>query len=414
MYDLAIIGAGAAGLEAARCALASKLKVALIEKGREHFGGVCLNKGCIPTKFYLTQSENYKKTTQELFNSKNLLLHSLRNNALKHFQKQGADIVWGEARFVNEDTLAVGSLSVRARYIIIATGSLPCSIFLPDNKKIFFAEDIFSFPSLPQKILIVGAGCIGLEMACFFRNVSREVLVIEKEDYILPAFDRRVVQRLENFLGRKGIRIKTSTGASENDFKGFDMILLSTGRTPAIGELALSSAGVAVSKNGMINVDQRMRTSVKTIYACGDVASTKMYAYAAQYQARLCIENIMGNECCCDYTGMPECVYTIPQLACVGIGEEEARKRNIPIQVKGASFVRFASSHVYGDTGGYVKVVADERDIILGATVLSHSASELISIFSLAVREGLSLSSIKECIFLHPTLSEIIPAFLRD
>lgn len=413
MYDLAIIGAGAAGIEAARYAFIYKLKAVLIERNQEHFGGVCLNKGCIPAKFYLSHSK-HTVSLRDMFNKKDAMVNSLKDNTLKYLRKQGVDIVWGRAHFINDTTLSVDGAKINARHVLIATGSLPRTVLVPENKKIIVAEDIFSFETLPQKFVIVGAGSIGMEMACILRNLDKEVLVVEKEERILCRFDPRLTQRLRVLLERKGINIRTSTDINEIKLDAFDMVLLATGRIAATSMLNLASAGITLSPSGVINVDQSMRTHTVNIYACGDVASSKMYAYTAQYQARLSIESIVGHPVECEYTGIPECVYTIPQLAQVGIREQEARDHHIPIEVKEASFVKFSSSHVYGDTQGYIKVIIDKHNYIRGAAILSRWAAELISIFSLTIRAGLTLNSLKECIFLHPTLSEIIPAFFRE
>ena len=413
MYDLAIIGAGAAGLEAARQALSCKLKTVLIEKDKNSFGGVCLNKGCIPTKFYLKRSQYRQASFFSLFQEKNKLVSGVKAGALKSLEKEGLDIIWSRASFADACTLTLDQGTVSARNIIIASGARPYAPFKPDGRKIIFAEDIFSFSRVPENCLIIGGGCIGLEMACLLNNLSCRVFLAEKEKSILPDFNQRAVNRLRALLERKGIKIKTGLSLAEPDFAAYDLVLLATGRKPDAAGLLPEKAGVKVDHRGMIMTDDVMMTSVPNIFACGDAASDKMYAYTAEYQARICLQAICGNKIKADYSGLPECVYTIPQLARTGISEAQALVQQEKIKVKEVYFNRFPSAHVFEDSQGYIRMLVGENQEILGATVLSVLASELISIFSLAVRNRLDLRALQNAVFLHPTLSEIIPALSR-
>ncbi len=414
MYDLAIIGAGAAGIEAAKQARARKLKTILIERGKPSFGGVCLNQGCIPTKFYLERSQAALSPISELKKAKDDLVTGFKKAVLSYLKQAGLDIVWGQAEFSGPRSLVVDSKKIEATNILIATGSLPVAPCLPDRKKIFFAEEIFSLPDIPQRVGIVGGGAIGMEIACLLKRLGRAVTVMEKEDRILSGFDQRLVQRLRQLLEKDGIRIKTSACFSPGETDDYDIVLLAAGRKSVVKDLKLSAAGITPDAAGRIKVDRLMRSEVPHIFACGDVASEKMYAYLAEYQARCCVNTIAGRESACEYRGIPECVYTLPQLARVGLDESQAAQQGIKVTVKQSSFARFSSAHVYGDVQGFVKVLIDEKGALRGATILSRRAAELISLFSLAIRQNISSADLQEAVFLHPSLSEIMPSFLRS
>ncbi|RKY43710.1 MAG: hypothetical protein DRP81_06560 [Candidatus Omnitrophota bacterium] len=413
MYELAIIGAGAGGIEAAKEAIKNNLKTILIEEFPLNFGGTCLNKGCIPTKLYL-QLTKHNHNLENIFLRKNQIVDSIRKEVFSYLDRKGVEILWGKAQLSDKHTIKINKKEIVAENIIIATGSIPKKIIKPDGKKIIFAEDIFNLSSLPTNILIVGGGSIGLEFASFLNNLSKKVVVIEKEEQILPNFERKVSQRLRAILEKSGIVIKTSTTLDEFNLEKFDIVLLAGGRTPNTENLNLGEIGLKTDSNGRIEANEYMQTNIDNIFACGDVTSHKMYAYVAEYQARVILKNILGQREAINYEGISECIFSIPQIAKVGIDEDEAKKANLSYQIIRTNFRKFSSSHVYQDEDGFIKLLIDSKGKILGATIISNYACELISIFSLAIRNHLIIDKIKNCVFTHPTLSEIIPSFLRS
>lgn len=413
MYEIAIIGAGAAGIEAAKLASKHRLRAILIDKGFDDFGGVCLNKGCIPAKYYLNLSR-HNRDLHSIYNDKNSIVKKIKDPTLDFLKGEGVDILWGQARFADKNTIAIGDKRIEARNIIIATGSLPQEIIKTDNKKVICCDDIFSFSELPSKFLIVGAGVVGLEMACLLRNLDKEVLVIEKEDRILPKFDRALAERLKPILDRKDIKIKLSDDINNYDIEQFDMVVLATGRRPNLDELGCDSIGLAKNNEGWLDVDDTLKTNISSIWACGDTTGRKLLAYVATNQARICINNIVGNKKTEDYKGLAECVFTQPQIAFAGILKDEAEERGIECNVIKSNFFKFSSAYVYSDTNGFIQILVDSDGIIIGAGIISNIASELISIFSLAIRLELKISQLRELSFIHPTISEIIADVLKS
>ena len=412
MYDVAVVGAGAAGIEAVKLLSRNKLKTVLIDREYESFGGVCLNKGCIPAKYYLNSSR-YNKDISVICEQKNKMLERIKRPALEYIKKQGVDVIWSDAHLKTRNVIDTSSGAVEAKFIIIATGSHPFELIKADNDKVFFAEDIFSFKDIGNKFLIVGAGAVGLEIACFLNNLEKDVLVIEKENRILPHFDRFLSNRLKVILEKKGIKIKLNEDVNNYTLNDFDTVLLSAGRKPNIENLGIDSIGLA-NNRGWIKTDDYLKTNIDNIYACGDITGSKLLAYAAEQHAEIAVDNITGAERKVDYFGLAESVFTQPQLAVVGILEEEAKSRNIKYRTVKSNFLRFSSAYAYSDTDGFIQVLFDGNDNILGAGIISNAASELISIFSMAVKSGIKLTQMKNLNFIHPTLSEIIPKLLKS
>ncbi|MFH1768920.1 MAG: NAD(P)/FAD-dependent oxidoreductase [Candidatus Omnitrophota bacterium] len=407
MYDLVIIGSGPAGIAAARQANHYRLKTAIIDYTSGNFGGTCLNKGCIPAKYYLEQSK-YKSDLKLIHQGKQDLIAQIKSSAISYLQRKGIDFLWGRAKFIDSNHLAVNSEEIEAKNIIVATGSIPQSIYSLDNQPAVFADDIFSHEELPDNILIVGAGYIGLETACFLHNLGKKVLVIEKEERILPSLDQYLSRRLQTILEKKGVAIRLSQDFIQYDRKQFDMIIYALGRRPNLADLDHKAAGLRQDDQGWLTVDERLHTSAENIFACGDITGQKLLAYVADKQGSIAVENIVGNDCLGDYYGLPECVFTQPQAAFVGILEEEAKKKNIAYKIIKSNFLRFSSAFLYSDTDGFIQVLFDKDDTIIGASVISQLAAELIGLFSFAIRQKTTISQLKKMLFIHPTLSEII------
>jgi len=402
MYDLVIIGAGAAGIEAAKYSIKKKLKAALIDKNIESFGGVCLNKGCIPTKFFL----NFGKEKKDLNLLSSLLkdvIKKIKEPTIDYLKKNNVDIIFGEASFLDKNKIKVKDNIIEARNIIIATGSIPKKI----NEKYIFSEELFSNLNLKENILIVGAGYIGLEFASLLNTFGKKVLVIEKENEILPKINSKLKNRLKIILERKGIEIKTSMSFENLDLSKFDSVIFSTGRLPNLNGLNLESIGIELD-SGWIKTDKYLKTNIDNIFACGDVVNKKFFAYVAQYQARICVENIISKKTKEDYSFVPECVFSIPAFATVGFTEETAKENNIKYNIIKSNFLRFSSSYVYNDLDGFIEILTDSKDKIIGAQIISKYAFELINIFSIAIKNSLKLKDLNKSFLVHPTISEIV------
>lgn len=410
MYEVAIIGAGAAGITCAKEALKAGLRTVLIEEKKESLGGTCINKGCIPTKFFLKSSFR-SKSWLDSFRESQKVIEKIKSPLLSFLEKQGLDVVWGRARFLGKNSLDVDGTSISAKNIIIATGSSPRAII--NNSKGIFAEDLFSKDTIGGKILIIGAGYIGLEIASVLKNFGKDVKVVEKKEQILPSFDYHLAQRLRVILERKGIKIETGKDVKGCNLDNFDLVISAVGRVPNLEGLDTQAINLAKSPGGWVKTDEYLRTNLKNIYACGDITGKKLLAYVAQYQAYVCINNIKGKKQREEYKGLSECVFSSPSLAKVGILEEEAKLKGIKYEVIKSSFMKFSSSYVYGDTDGFIEIIVDRRKRIIGAGIISQAAGELISILSLCIKNNLKVDDLKRCIFIHPTLSEIIPQLLN-
>jgi len=413
MHDLAIVGAGPAGISAAKAALAANLKTVLFEFDSDSFGGVCLNSGCIPTKFLIGNSKT-KKSWGQLLTESQELIKKIRSPLLASLEKQGLDIIFGEVSFLDKSTLTVGQKKFSAKNIIIASGSVSKKMF--QSTKVIGPQDLFSQPELADDILIIGAGYVGIELASLLKALGKKVTLIEKESQILPGFDSQLARRLQTILVKQGIEITTgvdATSAEGYNFDRFAMVIEAVGRRSNLSSLKIANAGIAVNENGWIKTNQQLKTSVGHIYACGDVRGGRLLAYTAEYQGRLCVKNITAKPEVEDYQGLPECVFSQPQLARVGLSEEQAKSQGINFKVIKSNFLKFSSSYVYQDTDGFIKVLIDDQEKIIGAGIISKQASELISIFSVCINNGLKLDDLKKCLFVHPTLSEILPLILQ-
>ncbi len=411
MYDLAIIGAGAAGIAAAKHALGYGLKTVLFDTERGNFGGTCLNSGCIPTKLFINSSK-INKNWPENFREKNDIIEKVKKAALEYLEKSGVKIIWSRVSFIDNNTLLASGEKIKTKNIIIATGSKPKPLF--SHPRVIFAEDIFFKEDIGENFLIVGAGYIGIEFASLLNNLNKRVTVVEKEEKILPFFDKNLSSRLRILLEKKGIKIDTASDVKKYDLNSFDNVILSVGREPDIECLDIEKIGIFFDKGGWIKTNSSMRTNIENIYACGDIAGKKLLAYAAEYQAKICVDNIMGKHIEEDYTGIADCVFSLPSLAKVGILEEEAKAKNLKYKSMKSNFFKFSSSYVYHDQEGFIQVIAGQDDKIIGAGIVSYLAAELISIFSYAIRNNLEIKTLKNSIFIHPTLSEIIPAVINE
>ena len=244
-------------------------------------------------------------------------------------------------------------------------------------------------------------------------SLGKRVHLVEKEKEILPGFDAQLSLRLRTILEKRGIVIETGLDAAKFDCGRFDTVIASTGRAASLEDLKIENAGVKVDERGWIKTDEYLRSSESHIYACGDITGKKLLAYTAEYQGHLCVENITGKSFKEDYRALPECVFSKPQAARAGILEEEAKAKGINFKIVKSNFLRFSSSHVYGDTDGFIKILFDAQEKIIGAGIISENAAELINIFSLGIKNNLKLEDLKKCLFIHPTLSEIIPLLFQ-
>jgi len=445
-YDIAVIGGGPGGyVSAIRGAQIGK-KIALVEG--DEVGGTCLLRGCIPTKTLIKAGEianivkkaaSYgiafsepKIDLDKLRARKNTVIKTLTGGVRALLKANGVDVIKGVATFKDTGALEVvtpeGREEVNAGKIIIASGSKPMVLNIPgaDLERVIDSDVALDLEEIPEKILIVGGGVIGVEMAYIFKSLGSEVEIVELLSRIIAHEDTDVSQALAASMKRSGIKINTgvevksieeSGGKCITTFAGGDgaenksessVVLMGVGRVPNITELKLDNAGVKTSGNA-IEVNEKMETSVPGIYAIGDAVGGIMLAHVAMEEGIAAVENACGNDCEMSYGHIPRCIYTIPEVACAGITEDEAQKDGRGIKVGKFSLTASGKAATMGEREGFVKIVADSSDDrIIGMSIVGPEATELISEGVIAIRAGLKAADIGSAIHAHPTLSEAI------
>ncbi len=428
-YDVAIIGAGWAGFNAARLAHAAGKKVVLIEPGP--LGGTCLNRGCIPTKA-LIQSAKVFSTVKKAHtfgiqtcapvisfsavqSRKDRIVQKLAQG-LAYLLKQ-IEVVPSPGIFLDAHTMDASGRKIEAEYFIIATGSRPMSFpALPfDGSRIISSDDALSLTELPGSLLAVGGGVVGCEFASLFSVMGTKVTLVEKMPQLLPGQDAEAARKLEVLFRKKGITVHCNADVSAFDLSQYDKVLVCVGRAPNIEGLGLDAAGVKV-EHGHVAVDGFLRTSVPHIFAAGDCASLIKLAHFAAYQGETAAFNAAHPDTMrkADNLSVPSAIFTDPEVASVGMLEEEARAKGIDCAVKKFDFLGSGMARILDEAEGFIKVVADSKDgRVLGAVIVGPRATELAATLTVAVTHHLRIEQLKDTIFAHPTLSEGILDALR-
>jgi dihydrolipoamide dehydrogenase len=446
-YDIAVVGGGPGGYVAALRGAQLKKSVVLIEK--EKIGGTCMNWGCIPTKYLLQQTKIYKDAKDNthiggplgslscnwtgLQKEKEEIVLKLVNGIEFLLKKNGVTILKGDASLRNEMEIQVhtgeGESQVAAEKIILATGSRPKELpFLPfDGTEVIDSKRALSLETIPKKMLIIGAGAVGLELGTIFLRLGSEVIVLEIMPTILPGIDVQMARRLQRILKKQGMEIYTEVKIEDSDvqkgnvalrgtflknnspfFYEGEIVLCATGRTPNTEFLAGAENSLVMDAAGFIKVNDYLETGIPGVYAIGDLIGGKLLAHKASHEGIFAVENALGSQNVLDAKTIPSAVFTDPEFSCVGLTEEEARIQGMKPQVGLFSLQASGRAMTMGKLDGSVKVVADPEGRIIGAQILAPSASELLPELTLAVKKGLFLKDIASSIHIHPTLSEAI------
>lgn len=440
--ELAIIGAGPGGYVAGIRAGQLGIKTIIIEKN--YLGGVCLNVGCIPTKALLHASEillNIKNSSKMGIEINDLKLDIKKLNSWKNsiidklvsginflLKNYNVEVIFGEAKFIDEKTLLVKTknddIKIVSKYIIIATGSRPSE--LPNIKRdgnfVWNSDDAVALKEIPKKLLIIGAGAVGLEFASIYSRLGSDVMVIEIANQILPGIDNECATTLKRALEKQNIKIFTNSkviGYKENVFEieiegnvksfEFDKVLLAVGRKPNVENLNLESVGISLNEKGFIKVNKKLQTNVENIYAIGDVIGQPLLAHKASKEGITAVEIIAGIESEYDVKYIPSVVYTNPELASVGLSEEEAKKKGYKIKIGKFPISANGKALSMNITDGLAKIITnEENDEILGIHIVSPEASSLISEGTLAMESYLTSEDIALTTHPHPSISEIL------
>jgi dihydrolipoamide dehydrogenase len=446
-YDLAVIGGGPGGYVAAIRAAQLGMKVVCIDK-RTTLGGTCLNVGCIPSKTLLSSSELYYHVSHEgqalglRFNKLNFdftqimkrkehVVHSLVEGIAGLLKRYHIPFISGSAQFLNAHHLKVvgdnQQLEIEAKNVIIATGSesTPLRNIPFDNKFVISSTEALSLNQVPERLVVIGGGVIGVELASVYNRLGSKVTIIEMLPQICPAMDTAISKQLLQALKSQGIHFMLSTQVISavqsnevvltvsSDDKllniGADKVLVSIGRRPYTKDLGLENVNIAIDKNGFIPVDGSFRTSQPNIFAIGDVIEGTMLAHLASQEGVAAAECIAGVNSSVDYMAIPNVIYTSPEVAAVGLTEQEAFAAGLTIQIGTVYFKGNPRARCTGEVEGMLKILGDKNTgKVIGMHIIGAHASELISDGVIAIQQRLTLQQIADTVFAHPTLSELI------
>jgi len=446
-YDLVVIGSGPGGYVGAIRAAQLGMKVAIVE--RDRLGGVCLNWGCIPTKALLRNAEIIallRRGEEFGFSFDNLRLdfsvavkrseqaaRKLSKGVEYLMKKNKVTVVPGEGRLAGNGQVRVAKdgkvTELEAARILLATGSRPREIpGVPiDGKRVITSTEALSLPQVPRSLLIIGAGAVGVEFADVYHAYGAEVILIEMLPRLLSVEDAEISNFLEKIFAKRGIKIRTGTKVEGVTVKGEqvflrlsnegkteeingDVALVAIGRIPNIEALGIEGLGVRVGRGSFIEVGERFETSVPGIYAIGDVIGGPLLAHKAMAEAVVAVEAMAGQSGRrIDPSKIPNCTYCSPQVASVGLTEEQAKEKGRQIKVGRFSFQASGKAVALGDTEGFVKVVADaEYGEILGLHIIGPEATEMIAEATMARTLEAGLDEVHHSIHAHPTLSETV------
>lgn len=441
--DIGVLGAGPAGYVAAIRAAQLDAKVVLVEE--REIGGTCLNRGCIPTKALLKTAEilYLLGKARELgiesmvsyidaniiLSRKDRVVKSLRMGLEQLLSKNGVEILNGRGWIETPERLMVKTqnddIAVNCGKLIITTGSEPLMPDIPGIKleNVITSDEALDLKNIPASITIVGAGAIGMEFATLFNSLGAKVTVVEFKDSILPDEDREVTAELWKILKRQGVKFKLGSQVkairkSQNGLEaiigGEEIPILSEKVLVAVGRKLNSlspdiiSLGVNIVK-GAIKVNEHMETGISGVYAAGDVIGGQLLAHLAFAEGRVAAENAMGIPSRLNYNAVPSCVYSNPEIASVGMNEEQAKEKGLTVKTGRFDFRNNGRALCHAEREGFVKVITEaDTGVILGARILGLHASELISELTLAVDQRIKAEVLADLIHPHPTLSEAV------
>ncbi|MDP3142857.1 MAG: dihydrolipoyl dehydrogenase [Candidatus Omnitrophota bacterium] len=422
MYDLCVIGSGWAGFNASLRASELGAKVCLIEK--DAIGGTCLNRGCIPTKVLVhscrlikelphyqnfgIQVKDFSVSFEAIQSRKNQIVLDLQKGLGFELAKQKIEIRKGQARIISPVKIEVDGEAIEAKFIIIASGSRPqeLSSLRFNQSNILSSDELLDLKVVPKSLLIVGGGAIGCEFASVFSALKSEVTIVEVLEHLLPLEDLDVSKKIEMVFKKNGIKILTKTTAQAVNLQNFEKVLVCVGRALNTEDLLSGDFKINSDKN-KIAVNEFLQTSIGNIYAAGDCIGGKLLAHVAAYEGTLAAENIFGKRSAADYSAVPNCTFTNPEVSSVGISEQQAIAQGRQILISRFDFLASGMARILGEAEGFIKLIADKNsDELLGACIVGPKACELIASLAVAIRNKLKSKDIYGTIFAHPTLSE--------
>ena len=440
-YDIIVIGSGPGGYVAAIRASQLGKKVAIVEKAE--LGGVCLNWGCIPTKALLKSAQVYtycknaahygvaiegdvKPDWEKIVARSRTVAETMSKGVAFLMKKNNIDIITGFGRLAGEGKVDVDGAIYEADAVILATGARPRQMpFMQvDGKHIISSKEALTLPTLPQSMIVVGSGAIGSEFACLYASLGVKVTVVEYMPQMMPLEDEEVAKTMERSFRKMRATVLTSTtvksvtvsedGLCSVDIEGkkgaetltAEVVLSAVGVKSNIENIGLEEMGVAVERDKIV-VDEHYQTSAKGVYAIGDIIATPALAHVASAEAIHCVEHICGlTPDAVDYSTIPSCVFTSPEVASVGMTEQQAREKGIEYKVGRFPFTASGKATAAGDRDGFVKLIFDENERLIGAHMVGATVTEMLGEPTLAKRLGITAHAIAKTIHSHPTMHE--------
>lgn len=439
-YDLVVIGGGPGGYVAALRGAQLGARVALVEEKR--VGGVCLNEGCIPTKTLarsvellldIERAQEFGILVSEpaldfakMMARKEMVVERLVSGVEALLQARKVELFKGKGRLLAPNKVAVGGKEVSTRSVIIATGAEPGKppVAGLELEGVLTSSEILELEEAPSRLVIVGGGVIGMEFVTLFNALGTKVTVIEMLPSLLPPVDEELSRRYLNLVRREGVEVHLNSplrgvqqrgpslvveyGADEKvESVEAEYVLIATGRLPYTEGLGLAELGVKTERRAIV-VDDYLQTSVPGVYAVGDVTGGWMLAHVAFRQGEIAAENALGNKKGLDYRAVPYCVFTLPEIAGVGLTEQEAKGKGIPYKKSIFRFTASGRALTMGETTGLVKMLCHEEGEVLGLHIMGPRATDLIAEGALAIQMGAKASDIVATIHAHPTLPEAV------
>lgn len=441
MFDVVVLGAGPGGYIAAIQAGRAGFKTALIEE--DSLGGTCLNRGCIPTKHFLhvadifynfaknnegLQAENIKYDINEMYNKKNEVVNKLIGGIEKLLENSNVEVFKGHGKLKSKTSIMVEKSELEFKNLIIASGS---SVFKPPIEGIenaYTSDDILSSTPIDFKsVIIIGGGVIGIEFATVYAKLGKEVTIVELEKTILPPFDRDIAMQQALALKKMGVKIINGakvTNIQKNgctyELKGktetvtSDAVIVCIGRIANVSNMGFEDIGLEFDRRGIIT-DDYLKTNIEGIFAIGDaVKGNVMLAHNAENQASLVIENLKKNAKEKKRTLIPSCVYSTPEIASVGLSEKEAEEKNITVKIGKVPMGANGKSLLSGSEMGFIKVLFDEEDTLVGCGMMCLSATDMIGAIGTLVANKTKRCDILSSIYPHPTVCEAFFQAVED
>ena len=451
---ITVIGGGPGGYEAAIYAAKKGAEVVLVEKDK--VGGTCLNRGCIPTKAFLASYDAYEAAEkakdfgiggvgditvdyEAILARKNKVMESLVKGIQFLLNKNNVTLINGFGTLIDKNTVEVAKEDgtkevINTDYVILATGSVPVCppVFKVDRKRVITSDEILDFNEAPKSLIIVGGGVIGCEIGQFLNKMGTEVTIVEALPRIMATMDEDVSKQISRQFKKEKIKMVTGDGIAEvnpaddhvdvvlssGKELSAEYVLVAIGRAPFVAGAGLENAGVEMGERGRVAVNEYLQTNVDNIYAIGDIISSAQLAHVASKEGFIAVDNIFGAKKAATYHAVPGCVFTNPQLASVGTLEwqlqKEGKEAGVDYKTGTFDFKGLRKAQASGHITGFVKVIVDSDDIIIGAEIVGANASDMLQVLTTAIQLKLTSAQLEESIFPHPTMCEAIMEAIHD